>query len=123
MKTIKLTIALMMLGLLAANPSAHAVFGMGEPPLALTQRDSLDGGWMVVIITNTSDEPLHQVTIGATNHKREQELEDVVVAVTLEPHKSVEVGGEELKWGFEPGESVRVGARGYSSYVRARISE
>jgi hypothetical protein len=122
MKTFKLTLVLI-LALLAANPSAHALFGMGEPPICLTTRNSLIGAGKVLIITNTSDETLHQITLGISNDKKNQEVKDAVVAVTLEPHKSIELGWMELNLAFEPGDSVRVGAKGYLSYVREKVPE
>ena len=122
MKVIKVA-AVILFGLLATNPEAQALFGIGEPPILVSQRPSVMGMGIVLTITNASDETLHQVTVGATNHEKNEELKDVIVAVTLKPHESIHVGWMELNlnWAFVPGEDVRVGAAGYSSYVRDRI--
>lgn len=122
MKTARLALILA-LALFSTVPPAEALFGIGEPPITLTTRDSLVGAGKVLIITNTSDETLHQITLGISNDEKNQEVKDVVVAVTLKPHDSIQLGWMELNLAFEPGDSVRVGAKGYMSYVRGTVPE
>jgi hypothetical protein len=122
MKTAKIALSLT-LALFTTVPPAEALFGIGEPPITLTTRDSLVGAGKVLIITNTSDETLHQITLGISNDEKNQEVKDVVVAVTLKPHDSIQVGWMELNLAFEPGDSVRVGAKGYMAYVRGTVPE
>jgi hypothetical protein len=122
MKTARLAL-IFALALFTAVPPAEALFGIGEPPITLTIRESKVGAGMVLMITNTSDEPLHQITVSASNDDAKRELKEVVVATTLKPHATIEVGWMELDWAFQPGELVRVGAKGYMAYVRGTVPE
>ena len=102
--------------------TAYAFLGIGEPPLAISTRDDcLMGPGKVLIIVNTSDKPIHNVTVAAENFELHQTLKLVVVAVTLGPHETVEVGWAEVKWRFQYGEQVNVCAYGYFSDIRRYI--
>lgn len=114
------TIVLCCLAIGISNSSSQAFMGMGEPPISVNVRPSLVGAGYALIITNTSDEFLHEVTVEAKGTNGD-ELQRQVVAVTLKPHKSVDVGWLELGWQFEPGEKVYVGAKGYWSTIAGTV--
>jgi hypothetical protein len=83
-----------------------------EPPVSILFRSSMVGLGKVMVITNTSDKPLYEVAVKANNHKLHEEV-NRVVAVTLEPSRSIDVGWMEINWMFQPGENFRISARGY----------
>jgi hypothetical protein len=88
------------------------------PPLSVVQRDSIVGEGKVLIITNASDEYLHNCTIKiqAANGNT---LGQSVFAATLKPHESIEIGWLELgNWTIEPGQIVTLGARGYGTCAK-----
>lgn len=114
-------IVLLLIGALVLGISpVHAILGIGEPPITVNVRPSAIGAGYVLIITNTSDDPLHQISVKAKNPSGE-ELKRKIVTVTLDAHKSVEVGWMEVGWKFDPGEKVYVGAKGYWSDVSGTV--
>ena len=87
--------------------------GQKAPPLSIVQRDSLVGVGKVLIITNTSDDHLHECTIELSAPSG-QHYGPTVFAATLKPHETVEIGWMELgEWKVEPGETVTFSAKGY----------
>lgn len=101
--TATLTLSLLFSG--CANP----------PPLSVVQRDSLVGEGKVLIITNVTNEFLHDCTI-KIQADNGNEFGPVVFAATIKPHDSVEVGWMELgDWIIEPGEKVTISARDYGT--------
>jgi len=106
---------------IASISNALAVFGVGEPPISLLVRPSAIGAGYVLVITNTSDDHLHEISVQAKTPNGEI-LKKRVVATTLAPHKSIEIGWLELSdWQFAAGETVYIGAKGYWSYVSGKI--
>lgn len=118
MKTLR--ILMVALAIMLSLSPVHALFGLGEPPLSLNVRPSLVGAGYVLVITNTSDEFLHEVSVRA-KAPNGSELKSKIVAVTLKPHSSVEVGWMELGMQFDPGDKVYVGAKGYWSDVNGTV--
>ena len=81
---------------------------LDDPPLSVVTRDSLVGEGKVFIITNTSDQPLHECTLmleapgGKTYGPK-------VFATTMAPHKSMEIGWLELgNWTPSSGQTVEM---------------
>ena len=82
-------------------------------PLSVVKRDSAVGGGKVLIITNTSDSPLHEnvIEIHAPNGKK---FGPLCYSVTLGPHETIEIGWAELNgWMIEKGETVYLSSKGY----------
>jgi len=82
-----------------------------QPPISLTARESLAGQGMVVIVTNTSDEFLHDVTVTIESPAKETKKHFVA---TLDPHDSINVGWLKLEgWPIPEGSTVTVSCKGF----------
>lgn len=82
-----------------------------QPPISLSARESLAGQGLVVIVTNTSDEFLHDVTV--TIKSPDNEVKKHFEA-TLEPHDSINVGWLKLEaWPIPEGSTVTVSCKGF----------
>jgi hypothetical protein len=97
---------------------AHAFFGLGEPPLSVVVRPAVLGALgKVVIITNTSDKTVHQISVSLTDPKDSRNnVDEKVVALSLKPDESIEVGWMQ-DYGFRSGEKVIVRAKGFLSRI------
>ena len=118
MKKTILWIAGIVIGLIAL----YNIDTASEPPVSVLFRSSMVGLGKVMIITNTSDKPLYEVTVKVNNHKLHEEV-NRIVAVTLEPNRSIDVGWMEINWMFQPGENFRISARGYPGSFIGTVPE
>ena len=109
MKKTILWIAGIVIGLIAL----YNIDTASEPPVSVLFRSSMVGLGKVMIITNTSDKPLYEVTVKVNR----------IVAVTLEPNRSIDVGWMEINWMFQPGENFRISARGYPGSFIGTVPE
>ena len=89
-----------------------------KPPLALTVRDSTGGNGKVLRITNTSDGPIHQVRLLLPNR---QDHYEKVIADTIQPHDTIEIGPTESGLALEKGMLIELRANGYGGSFRDKI--
>jgi hypothetical protein len=96
------TIALLALGLAACQIT---------PPISVGSRQSLAGQGVVLAVTNTSDQPLHEVTVRVTSPGGEVKTWSTP---TLSAHESVNVGWLKLDgWPIPEGSEVHVSCKDY----------
>lgn len=82
-----------------------------QAPISLSARESLAGQGLVVAVTNTSDEFLHDVTVTIESPSKEIKKH---FEATLEPHATVNVGWLKLEgWPIPEGSTVTVSCKGY----------
>ena len=82
-----------------------------EPPISVGRKESLVGQGLVLTVTNTSDEYLHEVRVKIVSP--EGEAKELQIP-TLAPHESINVGWLKLDgWPIPEGSEVTVTARGY----------
>ena len=82
-----------------------------EPPVTVSQRDSVVGQGIVIGVTNTSDDYLHEVVVEITSPAGETRQ---FAMATLNPHESVNVGWLKLDgWPIPEGSEVSVSAKGF----------
>jgi len=82
------------------------------PPVSVSYRDSIAGQGIVLAVTNTSAEFLHEVTV--TIKSPGGEVKTYFIP-TLEPHESVNVGWLKLDgWPVPEGSEVTVSCKGYA---------
>ncbi len=90
-----------------------------KPPISIGKKESAVGQGIVVSITNTSDEHLHDVIVSITSPAGENKQ---YVEATLSPHESVNVGWLKLDgWPIPVGSEVAVTAKGYQMAVSAKL--
>lgn len=83
-----------------------------EPPISLGKKQSLVGQGMVISITNTSDEYLHDVKLDIVSPTGEAKSYTIA---TLEPHESMNVGWLKLDgWPIPEGSKVTASCKGYA---------
>ena len=81
------------------------------PPVSIGKKDSLLGQGAVIVITNTSDEHLHDVTVEIESPSGEVRR---YVEPTLDPHDSMTVGWLKLEgWPIPEGAEVTVSCKDY----------
>lgn len=102
----------LVLGLASTGCCVCLPQGWQAPPLSVAQRDSLWGKGKVLIITNTSDKHLHELRIKVVGAGG-KDVVQVMVAPTLKPHDTIEVGWLELAEKIEPGDTVTISCLGY----------
>ncbi|MGH8550914.1 MAG: hypothetical protein ACRERU_20405 [Methylococcales bacterium] len=102
----KLATITLCLSLLIPTPSL--AWSLGKPDLSLVTRPSIVGKGRVLIVTNTSDEYLHECTIKINSSDKTP-----VIATTLAPHASTEIGWLELDQELRPGDKVAIGCKGF----------
>jgi len=82
-----------------------------KPPISVAVRESLIGQGLVIAVTNTSDEHLHEVTVKIESPSGETRE---YFQPTLDPHESVNVGWLKLDgWPIPQGSRVKVSCKGY----------
>ena len=82
-----------------------------RPPISLGKKESLVGQGMVVSLTNTSDDYLHEVVVDIVSPAGEAKQ---LAIPTLEPHETVNVGWLKLDgWPIPEGSKVSVSCKGY----------
>lgn len=95
------------------------------PPITTSYRPSALGvgmGGMVLKITNASDKPLHKITLLSTANDVKDQKREFVVADTLQPHKTIELGVWELDgWMQKPGYLNRITCHGFSGSIEERV--
>ena len=90
-----------------------------EPPISIGKKESVVGQGIVVSVTNTSDEHLHDVVVNVTSPAGETKQ---YTMATLDPHESVNVGWLKLDgWPIPVGSEVSVSAKGYRMAARAKL--
>jgi len=86
--------------------------GKIEPPISVATRESLVGQGIVLEVTNTSSDYLHEVTVDITSPSGEKKQ---YYQTTLKPHESVNVGWLKLDgWPIPEGSEVSVSCKGYA---------
>ena len=105
------------IGIIAAVVVLFVIPSAFEPPISILFRNGMIG--RVMVLTNTSDKTLHEVTVRA-HSSRTHEKVNRIVAVTLEPHRSIEVGWTD-NWVFEAGEDFTISAKGYVSNITGTV--
>ncbi len=97
-----LLIALLCLTLGACN---------AKPPVSVTVTESMVGQGLVLTVTNTSDEFLHDVAVSIESPAGELKK---FFSASLAPHDAVKVGWLKLDgWPIPEGSEVEVSAKGY----------
>ena len=82
-----------------------------KPPISINQRASLVGQGLVIVVTNTSDDYLHDVVVDIESPAGETKR---YAFPTLEPHASANVGWLKLEgWPIPEGSDVSVSAKGF----------
>ena len=89
-----------------------------KPPISIGKKESAVGQGIVISLTNTSDEHLHDLIVSITSPAGENKQ---YVQTTLSPHESVNVGWLKLDgWPIPVGSEVSVTAKGYQMAVSAK---
>ena len=82
-----------------------------QPPITVGQRESLVGQGIVLAVTNTSGDYLHEVTVTITSPGGEVKTYSTP---TLEPHETLSVGWLKLGgWPIPSGSKVSVACKGF----------
>lgn len=82
------------------------------PPVSVGKKESLVGQGMVLVVTNTSGDHLHDVTVDIESPSGEKKQYTVA---TLDPHDSISVGWLKLDgWPIPEGSTVRVSCKGFA---------
>ncbi len=82
-----------------------------EPPISVGKKESVVGQGLVITVTNTSEEHLHDVLVKIVSPAGETKE---LAIPTLTPHESVNVGWLKLDgWPIPAGSEVTVSAKGY----------
>ncbi len=90
-----------------------------KPPISIGKKESAVGQGIVVIITNTSEEHLHDVIVNITGPAGETKQ---LTIATLSPHQSVNVGWLKLDgWPIPQGSEVSVTCKGYQMAVSGKV--
>ncbi len=90
-----------------------------KPPISIGKKESAVGQGIVVTLTNTSDEHLHDVIVSIESPEGESKQ---YVMPTLSPHESVNVGWLKLEgWPIPPGSKVSVTAKGFQMAVSGTL--
>ncbi len=90
-----------------------------KPPISIGKKESAVGQGIVISLTNTSDEHLHDVIVSIKSPEGETKQ---YVMPTLGPHESVNVGWLKLEgWPIPPGSEVSVTAKGFQMAVSGTL--
>ncbi len=90
-----------------------------KPPISIGKKESAVGQGIVVSVTNTSDEHLHDVVVDIKSPTGE--VKQLTIA-TLTPHESVNIGWLKLEgWPIPAGSEVSVSAKGYTMPVSGKL--
>ena len=90
-----------------------------KPPISIGKKESAVGQGIVISLTNTSDEHLHDVIVSITSPQGENKQ---FVMPTLGPHESVNVGWLKLDgWPIPTGSKVSVTAKGFQMAVSGTL--
>ena len=83
-----------------------------EPPITVGQRESAVGQGIVISVTNTSDDHLHEVVVDIESPAGETKQFSMN---TLGPHESVNIGWLKLDgWPIPEGSKVTVSCKGFA---------
>ena len=86
-----------------------------KPPISLGKKESAVGQGMVVSLTNTSEDHLHEVMLDIESPAGETKQFSIP---TLNPHETVNVGWLKLEgWPIPEGSKVTVSCKGYALSV------
>ncbi len=86
-----------------------------KPPISVGKKESAVGQGMVVSLTNTSEEHLHEVVLNIKSPTGETKQFSIP---TLNPHETVNVGWLKLDgWPIPVGSEVTVSCKGYTLSV------
>ncbi len=90
-----------------------------EPPVSIGKKESAVGQGMVISVTNTSEEHLHDVIVDIKSPAGESKQ---FTMATLAPHESVNVGWLKLDgWPIPEGSEVSVTCKGFAMAVSAKL--
>ncbi len=90
-----------------------------EPPITIGKKESAVGQGMVISVTNTSEEHLHDVIVDIKSPAGESKQ---FTMATLAPHESVNVGWLKLDgWPIPEGSEVSVTCKGFAMAVSATL--
>jgi hypothetical protein len=78
-----------------------------ESPISILERESVIGRGKVIVITNTSNEHLHECSITVNNLKNEN-----ATLPTIKPHESQKIGWLELGYELRTGDKIQVNCKG-----------
>lgn len=82
-----------------------------KPPVTVERRDSAMGQGIVVEITNTSDQFLHEVVVRIESPQGEKKMWSTA---TISPHDTISVGWLKLDgWPIPEGSKVSVESKGF----------
>lgn len=90
-----------------------------EPPISIGKKESAVGQGIVVSMTNTSDEHLHDVVVDIKSPTGEAKQ---FTMATLSPHESINIGWLKLDgWPIPEGSDVSVSCKGYAMAVSGKL--
>ncbi len=90
-----------------------------EPPISIGKKESMIGQGLVITVTNTSDEHLHDVIVDIKSPAGEAKQ---LTLPTLTPHESVNIGWLKLEgWPIPEGSEVAVSCKGYRMAVKGTL--
>ena len=91
-----------------------------QPPVSFSARESAVEQGMVITVTNTSEEFLHDVTIAITAPSGEVKKHFLA---TLKPHESENVGWLKLEgWPIPEGSDVSVSSKGFLRPISWKVT-
>jgi hypothetical protein len=77
-----------------------------EIPISLISKNSIIGKGKIIVITNTSDEYLHECPISVNNN-------NVITLATIKPHESQNIGWMELGYELRISDNVSISCKKY----------
>ncbi len=90
-----------------------------KPPVSIGKKESAVGQGMVISVTNTSDDHLHDVIVDIKSPAGETRQ---FTMASLTPHETVNVGWLKLEgWPIPQGSEVSVTCKGFAMAVSAKL--
>jgi hypothetical protein len=95
------------------------VFGWGvELPLSVIPKDSMLGKGKVIVVTNISDDYIHECAITVN-----QQSSETITIPTLKPHESKNIGWLELGYELRVGDQIAINCKKYVSSFIFKINK
>ncbi len=90
-----------------------------EPPITIGKKESVVGQGMVISVTNTSDEHLHDVIVDIKSPAGESRQ---FTMPALGPHETINIGWLKLDgWPIPQGSDVSVTCKGFAMAVSTKL--